>query len=409
MGVANLYVGTMNTRSLALILLCALVAMIPLDGFQIQGISVTRITGVALIPMIVILILMSGHIYRFKNIHYLALISSGWVVASVFWSIDQNATWSRMDSWLQLSTIPLIIWQIVRDERSQKVVINSYIIGASLAAAFSISGFITGDFARASAGGKDPNELGVALAIALPLAWYIWNTVGYRLPLLYIPLGATAITLTASRTAVVLLIIGIMAILWNSRSSKGIARITLPILIAAGSYLAINHTPSSVSQRILEVFNQTSEGDFNGRAEIWTHLLSELPNHAFIGTGFNTTRAVTHGNVDDFRYEGMVAHNILLSIFTEQGIIGVIIFFGMFGIVWHSAKAKKTQKWVWQTAIILWFVGSLFLTAELQKFTWLLLGLAATASLPNDDNSSTDIFQFQKKTSSTASDLRMRV
>ncbi len=81
----------------------------------------------------------------------------------------------------------------------------AYVLGGYIAAfgTFMVYRRDAGVLRRFAAGGVDPNDLAMTLALALPMAWYLGMT--YRQPLLrwvcrgYLPVAVVAIGLTGSR------------------------------------------------------------------------------------------------------------------------------------------------------------------------------------------------------------------
>jgi len=73
-----------------------------------------------------------------------------------------------------------------------------------------------------------------------------------------------------------------------------------------------------------------------------------------------------------------VAHNTLLSVTAEQGLIGLALLFNILVLItvnlYHCGSAVFR---VWLSTLAPWLVGASTLTFEATKCTWLMIGLFA--------------------------------
>src|SRR5262249_31402327 len=130
---------------------------------------------------------------------------------SVIWSVDPESTVGRVTIYtLQLGFLWLIL-QLVESARDAHVVLGAYVLGAVAAASYTIheyrSGVSFANSGRYTAANADPNELALAMALAIPIAWYLGFTVstrllriGFRASLMVLLAG---IALTGSRGGVI--------------------------------------------------------------------------------------------------------------------------------------------------------------------------------------------------------------
>src|SRR6266480_3735391 len=119
---------------------------------------------------------------------------------SSLWSIDSDATRDRVLTYSQLAALVWLIWEIVWSPARQRGLLQAYVLGACVAAAGTIQSYLAGisltEAGRFSTLNSNPNQLGLTLAMGLPMAWYL-ALAEPRQPLawvwhLFAPLGITA-------------------------------------------------------------------------------------------------------------------------------------------------------------------------------------------------------------------------
>jgi O-antigen ligase len=94
--------------------------------------------------------------------------------------------------------------------------------------------------------------------------------------------------------------------------------------------------------------------------------------HPFTGVG----AATFEYEVEPIIGRTLAAHNVYVSVLTETGIIGFIIFsaaiIGCFVIGIHLRFPERA---LWLTVMLLWCIGVMSLTFEYKKATWAVFGL----------------------------------
>src|SRR5439155_25794127 len=113
---------------------------------------------------------------------------------------------TRLMTYLQLTVFVWLIWEIAWSPHRTRFLLGAYVLGVSVAAVATVHDYLSGVHATGSPGRfnglrVDPNELGVTLAFALPIAWYLSRSQRQQrvawLWQLYVPVAIIAILLTA--------------------------------------------------------------------------------------------------------------------------------------------------------------------------------------------------------------------
>ena len=138
----------------------------------------------------------------------------------------------------------------------------------------------------------------------------------------FILLMITSIFLTGSRGGVVALAIGFLVLLWRFRSWQTLVAF-LFFCFLVGVVIFFNPSSQIIWQRL--VGYQTSPSVFS-RIELWTECIKIFKESPILGVGL--------GNVNyHMKLSGALfvkAHNLILELLSETGIIGFIIFAGLF-------------------------------------------------------------------------------
>src|SRR5436309_11691758 len=162
--------------------LWAFVLVLPWDALaNLPGLgSIPRIVGLVASAVGVVHILARRRIRPLSLFHVLAVLFVLWTGVSVFWSIDPEATRTVVMTYLQLVVLVWLIWEIAWSPDHQRALLQAFVLGACVAAVLTIHNYLSGDdwsaltdVARFEALNQDPNDLGLTLALAIPMAWYV--------------------------------------------------------------------------------------------------------------------------------------------------------------------------------------------------------------------------------------------
>jgi O-antigen ligase len=115
-----------------------------------------------------------------------------------------------------------------------------------------------------------------------------------------------------------------------------------------------------------------------GRVSMWRKSIVVLAQHPIVGVGTGAVDQAIGGAV----------HNTLISVATETGFIGLILFLSILGLVFYEVRSlpKKTSG-LWLTIFTTWAIGALSLSWEFRKLTWIILSfIVIESSLRNEVN-----------------------
>lgn len=369
--------------SLALIFIIPweLMVNVPLLG------TLTRITGVLLALYWVVAGLESQSFRKPEPFHIAVFFFFLWNAASFFWSVDQDATITRIGSLMQNMILLLIIWDVYRTKDAVRAGLQAYVLGATVSALAVMMNFSAGiDYysLRYSATGFNANALATILSLAIPIAWYLtlpdsesrlkWPAVLTLANYAYLPIGTIAIALTGSRTGMLGLAVALFYMLRSLGRLKPSARVVLFAFVVASAFLVQSYVPQSSFDRWGTTFSELDSGDLNGRLQIWEESIDVFLENPVIGVGVAAHRTATD--------IGKVAHNAFLSVPAELGVIGLLLFAVVLIISVRRARSQVSSEdeKFWTAMLIMLAIGSAAHNFESKKFTWLILGFVVVSA-----------------------------
>jgi len=354
--------------------------------------SIPRLVGLAASAVCVLYILARRRVRPPSWFHLFALLFVLWAGATSLWSVDPEATWTVFLTYLQLLVLVWLIWEIAWSPDRQHALLRAYVLGASVAALVTIHNYLSGvtipgvhvgvNAVRFTALNQDVNELGLTLALGLPMAWDVslsqargaWS---WRL---YLPLAITAILLTGSRGAVLTGLVGLSIIPWTLRRMRLRTKVALYALAAGSLVLASYLVPNASLARIASTRADIEAGYFGGRVPVWLAGLEVAREHPLVGVGAGGYQEAVEPTI----HQEMVAHNVLLSILVEDGTVGLLLFVAMLAAL--LTPLRHVPSFQRRLSIVLFLtlaVGSMALSWDHRKQFWFVLGvLAAQAAQP---------------------------
>lgn len=355
-----------------------LVAVIPIEQLANFGpISLSRLVA-ALAGGIFVLRTLTGRPVRLPSTAS-AIAALGfllWTATSYFWSFDPGATFGYVSRLAQLLLLVLMVWQVCRRTTDIREALAALSTGAFIGSLVSVFDRVSahGGVPRYAVG--DPNDFGVTLSIAVVASIHLLRTASSRRARLWwavvILLQVVALLRTASRTALVAVIVGAIVTCADRSLLKPRALALLTFVSAVLVGTAVTFASTTSLGRLGTIAGAVESGDLNNRTEKWQHAIeywSQSPITG-IGAGAFRTRDALNG-------DSAVAHSVWFGLLSEVGLVGLALFVVLLWVAASSLRRVPDARLRLTLAAmsLAWFTGSLTLTWEGRKITWLLLAL----------------------------------
>ena len=210
--------------------------------FVIPGLgTISKLMGIVALAFAALAALFTGRLRHLNRFHVVALLFLILAGLSVFRAVYADTAVIKFKTYVQLFAVLWIIWELAPDVRRQRGLLTAYVFGSYVSALLTIivRPSVAHTTTRFAAEGFDPNDLGMTLALAIPMAWYLGIT--YRQPLLrwacrgYLLIGVLAIGLTGSRGAMVATMVALLIVpLTMTRLSAGKKMAAIILLLGRG-------------------------------------------------------------------------------------------------------------------------------------------------------------------------------
>lgn len=368
--------------------LAFLIALIPLEGLLAASpiLSFMKIYGIFLVLVSLPIILLR----KIKDISlnwlpllYLAFIL--WSFMSFFWASDVSLNLSKNFTYLSLFILYLLII-FLPDKNNDNLHMKSFIVGAFISILLMpmAADELGSASARIAGGGLNANDYAATIAIAMPLAllWFQTEKNNWMkiLPILFIPVGLIAIAYTKSRTGTLALIPFVIYSLLVFKSQNLIKKFILVFLILTSLFSLIYFAPEGYFERV-RALNVEETDRFTHRLDVWIAGWNMFKDNPILGVGTGNFQVFSNQYAETFLGEGaLVAHNALISVAGELGIIGALIFLFLilyhakYGIIMLSDPKTKILAGGLTAAFLAYIIAAMGLTWEYRKVLPLILG-----------------------------------
>ncbi|HEX6617676.1 MAG TPA: O-antigen ligase family protein [Gemmatimonadales bacterium] len=354
--------------------------MIVLPGVSI----VAKATGALAFGLALLAVVVSGRFRRLHAFHVAALLFVMWTAVVQWISSNGGKLPNKFWTWPQLLVMVWMIWELAPSIKHQRRLLLAYVLGASIAAADTILMFRSrgASLQRFAAGGGDPNDLAMLLALGLPMAWYLASI--YRRPALqwlcrgYLPLALLAIGLTGSRGGMVVTTVALLVIpLTMTDLAPGKLAAALAMVAVAGT-LAVVYVPETLIERLATTGTELQGGHLGGRGKLWVAGFRAFEQRPLMGFGNSAFRAAITPFVGN---NAQVAHNSFISVLVEQGLVGLILFLTfIFAVVPGLLRLPRLERRFALVLLATLLLAMMPLTWEDRRAVWFvlpaLLGLA---------------------------------
>jgi O-antigen ligase len=366
---------------IAFILLWLYVFCIPWDHMFDFGTGIgeiSRVFGVLSVVATVGAVLSTGSIRKPAPQHLLAAGFLVSVIASWFWTIDQQETARSIRTCIQTMIVTWQVWQLAPSIEKIRSLLFAFVLGGYVSCLATIQEFRNTFYFRSGlrfkAEGWNENDLAVVLALGISMAAYLgctsrnrfvrWICWGYLL------VGPTAIALTASRAGAVVAALALGSAFLLITKGRWKIKLMVPVLAVVVVGVLLAFVPSTTWDRIATV---TSTPDMNNRFPIWERGLRIFADNPLRPLGAGASPAVLGGT-------GFVAHNAFLGVLLDEGLLGFFCFAAMIACcVVQARRLPAMERLLWYSVVFCWTVGAMTLSWEQVRITWFIFACAAAA------------------------------
>lgn len=343
--------------------------------------TITRLLGMVAVAVAICVILVRGRVRRPNAFHWFALAFLLYGCASLFWTIDRQESVMRVWKNLQIIALLWLIWEATATVKRREGLMQAYVLGAWVTVYQTYEMFRAGigrvgGTRFAASENFNPNDMGFLLVLALPLAWHL--SITHRNVLLrwvnrlYIPAGVFTISLTGSRSGLILACLALCIVPWSLPQLNLRLKVVTAAIMTAGVVLALTYAPERTIERLSTTSSELTSGDLNDRTEIWRAGMEVLPEYMMVGAGAGTYSTAVRSTLG----ADHSAHNTYVSVVVEQGLVGLVLFVVLLAISFqHARLAPPAER---KLLLVLWltlFVGLTPRAWEDKKVTWLVFGL----------------------------------
>ncbi len=371
-----------NIAYAALWLFCLAVPMenvIVIPGFG----TISKLMGMVALLLTALATVINARVRRIQTFHILAVLFVVLAGLGVFRSIDEPRAITKFITYFQLLLVLWMIWELAPSFQRQRGLLLAYVCGAYVSATSTFMDYREGlhirkAVARFATGAFDPNDLGMTLALAIPMAWYL--AVTERRPLIrwacraYVPLGVLGIGLTASRGAMIAMLVALLIIpAAMTRLSPAKVVGTILVLAVVGS-VAVSYIPETTWKRWSTTKSEVETGTMNSRLNTWRVAVRVFTWKPILGYGTSGFNWAVKGQ----------SHNSYLAILIEQGVVGFILYFGMFvAVVLNVLRLPRLERRFGLILMATLAIAILPLGWDDRKPVWIILAVlsAMTATL----------------------------
>lgn len=390
--------------------LLLVVAVLPFDSIASLGpsgaVTLTRLLGTATIGVWLLHILLRRQRLRLGAPGFLILGYIAFAATSMAWTEDPEAAIAQLRTLLQLFLFYLMIANMLTGTQELERALDVLLASTTVVALVVISQFPSAEgFVRATLTAGDehinPNSLAAMLSLpaiaALTLhrtrsAFSWWRFVAI------VPIGV-AMIITGSRAGFLMLVTGLLVPV-IFRPKFGLRAAAVAILIISTLSMIV---PPAYTDRLVARFSNSEQDRLAGRVDIWRVGAAMIRDRPFHGTGFAGFQSAFFRYMPAAQIDPRWAiqnvwgmrgsHNSYLNATAELGVFGAFLFFaaltahgiGVWNAIHFTARAGDLRASNLTIGILAAFAGLLVFgfSADIILFkpTWLVLGLAQSASL----------------------------
>jgi O-antigen ligase len=322
---------------------------------------------------------------RFHTFHLVFVAYLSWDVMSMIWTCDIDSTLETLQHPVQGFILTVILYDLWQDRSKLRAGMQAYIVGTCCAVCFTIWDYIhdvrigEGWEERYAAVGFNANDLGAILSMGIPLAWRLATDKARAgrsfsvLNTIYPFVAVFGIVLSASRSSLLIALPNLLLFIASFHRFNPWKRLALCVIaslaLAGLSWVDL----TGPLDRLSTIRQSIMEDGMNQRLDLWLIALDTFSAHPLFGVGFGAFPSIaeTRGFTKN-EFFIPVVHNTYLSVITETGIIGFLLFLAVLAVVIRNIITQSPGDRLASAALFYsWFMVGNFVTYEHKSFTWL--------------------------------------
>lgn len=373
----------------ALWILGLFVLSIPSEsGVAVAGVgSLSRLLGIAAFAVGVLSLWERGRLRVRPPSLFLAVAAVFvlWAFATYFWSLAPDRTIVRTSQFIQLFVFAWLVHQYASCDRKRDFLLQAFVVGCYVMISVALVAF----FSDARGGYRDvgfgPNSFAGVAAIAIPMAWGLMLRRTYpwlqALNAAYPVFALAAVVLAASRGGLFTALVALTIIPLTLPQLSTVRRLVLFGAVASVAWAAFTLTPQAVPdlernlERLARADEDLLDGTMTNRTMIWAAGAEVFATSPIVGVGVGAfARAV-----EPIYGRAVGAHNAFWSVAVTAGIVGLMLFAGMFMVTFTGVMVnpdRRTEYLVLLAALLVTMMPSNY---ESNKFVWFILALLSSA------------------------------
>ena len=344
--------------------------------------GIAKIVGLLLFAFAGLLLVTQGTHRHFNFFNLMALILGCWHLVALMWSPDLEKAFKAANTFTQLVLVSFVYTYMINNIYKLRGAYLAYVIGAMVAFGIIFSNFLRGIegpyFGRYTIENIETDSMAIILSLAIPMA--VWLYTEYKNPIVKlamvgcVPVLFYGIFLTGTRTGLVTGMVGLMYLVFTQRKASFNLKLFYAGVFIALVAAVLSLAPKASVERIFSIGQAIETGDLNSREIIWQFSLESWKEQPIIGGGTGSL-----GNsLNRYHIEFDSAHNSYIQLLTEHGIIGLGIYFLMFGsLLYYILQCPIETKLFLLTLFLTIAVSQLALHSHKVKEVWFVWSIIA--------------------------------
>lgn len=396
----------MNTiKQAAIFFMMLLIFAMPTDGAtEIAGMSLVKIAGLMAFGLTGLLLVMGNNIYVSPSFHSGVLLFVVWAIMSYTWSempvpyesAETGGAQQIIKAYIYILMLTLLVFQLTINTEDLSKLYIAFLLGAYWLIYIMVKDYeVTATTVRHEIKNFDANEVCVKLAMVMPLAIYLFMHPRYwlwrLLSIIYIPAAMYTILITGSRTGSIVMSLGLMGFAPILMRSSWMVKLMSLCLVVVSLVTMVQFIPQKTIERIFTTGKEISSGTLNERSVIWSKAYEEWAEKPLQGHGLSAFRRIM--NPHNLNYS---AHNSVVTVTVEQGIIGTCLYLSVIVITAFSAvRLKGDLKLLMIIMLLITVIGQMSLSLVDRMYVWFSYSLVVLTCFITQRTSTTSDMEVE--------------